>query len=89
MHTHIYEFDLEKQEITVAITDKSKINRVGWIFPCIFCTSYTSKIRIISNIDGILKSFVCKDCVKKKANSKYCFKYYSYLVRKLNKIIIN
>lgn len=88
MHTHIYEFDIEKQEIIVAITNKPTINRIGWIFPCIFCSSPTSKIRMISNINGILKSFVCKDCVSKKINNKYCFKHYHLLIRKLKKIII-
>lgn len=76
MHTHIYEFDLEKQEITITISEKPTIDIIGWIFPCIFCSSNTYNISVISNTDGILKSFVCKYCKNKKVNSKYCYKYY-------------
>ena len=82
MPTHIYELDIEKQEIVIIISEKSNINRDGWIFPCIFCTLKTYNIEVIEDSDGMVKSFVCKYCKYKKIDTKYNFEYYYNLLLK-------
>lgn len=76
MYTHLYEFDIEKQEITIILSYDSSINIIGWVFPCIKCTTPTSRIKIINGNDKIVKSFVCKDCNKLKYNHILDYKYY-------------
>ena len=76
MYTHIYEFDIEKQEIIIIKSIDKTINHIGWIFPCILCKTQTSRIKIINNCNGIVKSFVCKDCHKKKYTHILDYYYY-------------
>ena len=76
MRTHLYDFDLDKKEIIIVKSDDKIINRVGWIFPCISCTTPTSRIKIINNCNGVVKSFMCKDCNKVKYNHYLDYYYY-------------
>ena len=69
--------NLEKS-ITIIRIDSGYIHPHGWMFPCLICSSISSRIRKINtlNEDGIIKSIICKDCKKKNYIHPKPYSYY-------------
>ena len=91
MNIKIIKKNLQDDSILISRTDNGYIHPKGWMFPCLICSSISSRIQPINTIqnDGLVKSFICKDCKCKeylhpKPYSHY-LKYFNFY--RLKKII--
>ena len=93
MKIKILEKNLIDETILITRIDNGYINPKGWLFPCLICSAISSRIQVINTIknDGIIKSFICKDCKNKEylhtKSYSYYLKYYNFY--RLKKVYSN